>query len=211
MVKRLKCDPAKEDAILQAALAAFAQDGYPASTEQIAQAAGVSKGSVFRYFENKAVLFEAAVKQAMETLNIVTDLSVWKNSEDLVMMVMRASQYKKELSHQYPNEFALLLRVYLKEPGIPEELREEVSQIYTDWSDRLIDDLITGLLDKLELRPGLDHQLVQDYLLLAIRMMMVDIQRYLEERPEVKTIDQMEELIKRVQATMDLFEHGIVK
>lgn len=56
--------------ILQAATDAFAQQGYhPTSMDQIAKAAGLSKGAVYYFFENKAALFLAVVQDGLRYLD----------------------------------------------------------------------------------------------------------------------------------------------
>ena len=51
--------------IVEAALVVFAKKGYPAATiGEIASAAGISTGNVYRYYENKEALFEDAVDEA---------------------------------------------------------------------------------------------------------------------------------------------------
>ena len=50
--------------IVEAALAVFAMKGYAAATiGEIAAAAGISTGNVYRYYENKEALFEDAVDE----------------------------------------------------------------------------------------------------------------------------------------------------
>jgi AcrR family transcriptional regulator len=70
--KRLKnLDPEKQEAILRAAGEEFAEKGFgAASINRIIQRSGMSKGSVYYYFEDKADLFattlERASKRTME-------------------------------------------------------------------------------------------------------------------------------------------------
>src|SRR6266498_3151717 len=50
--------------ILKAALDAFVENGFAATRlEDVAQRAGVSKGTLYLYFENKEALFKAAVRE----------------------------------------------------------------------------------------------------------------------------------------------------
>lgn len=52
--------------IIEAALQLFVERGYAATRlEDIARAAGISKGSLYRYFENKEALFKAMVIQVV--------------------------------------------------------------------------------------------------------------------------------------------------
>ncbi len=60
---------AKREAILANAVTLFAQQGYAdTEMEAIAAAAGVAKGTLYRYFKNKEELFLAAVDRSFERL-----------------------------------------------------------------------------------------------------------------------------------------------
>jgi AcrR family transcriptional regulator len=60
---------AKREAILASAVTLFAQQGYAdTEMEAIAVAAGVAKGTLYRYFKNKEELFLAAVDRSFERL-----------------------------------------------------------------------------------------------------------------------------------------------
>ncbi len=61
--RRTEARPAE---ILDAALAVFAEKGFAAARlEQVAKAAGVSKGTLYLYFDSKEALFEAVVRSAI--------------------------------------------------------------------------------------------------------------------------------------------------
>lgn len=57
-----KKDPEKQDAILQAAVRIFAQQGYhTAKMSKIAEEAGVAAGSLYLYFRNKETLLQEII------------------------------------------------------------------------------------------------------------------------------------------------------
>lgn len=57
---------ARPQEILAAALAVFAEKGFAAARlEQVAKTAGVSKGTLYLYFDSKEALFEAVVRSAI--------------------------------------------------------------------------------------------------------------------------------------------------
>lgn len=59
----------KQEKILDEALRLFAENGYNAtSTSQVAKAAGVSEGLIFRHYGNKEGLLQAIVKLGEESL-----------------------------------------------------------------------------------------------------------------------------------------------
>src|SRR5215469_7568076 len=62
--------------ILEAAFAEFSRNGYATTTlEQIAERAGVTKGTIYVYFDNKEHLFISMVRELMKvTLDTVQDM-----------------------------------------------------------------------------------------------------------------------------------------
>jgi AcrR family transcriptional regulator len=57
---------ARPKEILDAALAVFAQKGFSAARmEDISRRAGVTKGTIYLYFENKEALFKALVRESL--------------------------------------------------------------------------------------------------------------------------------------------------
>lgn len=211
MAKRLPRDPKKEQAILEAAVVQFGKDGFNASTDKIAEQANVSKGSVFRYFDNKKELYVAAVKQAMATLVAVVDLSVWTDSDDLVTMIINVTKYKTELSHQFPNEFVLLTRVYAQDNLIPQKVRQQVFGMFTKWQAEVENTVVTRVVDKMAIRKDLDKGQVKKYLTLVLGTISAEVQKDLEEHPEMKRIEDMGALISTVKNYLKMAEFGIVK
>ncbi|MGM0554790.1 MAG: TetR/AcrR family transcriptional regulator [Myxococcota bacterium] len=62
-------DEEKQQAILRAAAEEFAQKGFEgASINQIIDSAGISKGSMYYYFEDKADLYATTVRESIEQL-----------------------------------------------------------------------------------------------------------------------------------------------
>ncbi|MFV3074478.1 TetR/AcrR family transcriptional regulator [Niveispirillum fermenti] len=61
-------DPAKRDAILLAAERIFAEEGYTASMDRVAELAGVSKQTIYKHFSAKDRLFDAMVIRRAERM-----------------------------------------------------------------------------------------------------------------------------------------------
>ena len=80
--------------IIDAALEIFVEHGYAASKlDDIAKKAGVSKGSLYRYFDSKADLFKEMVKQVVipqiENAAPFPALSFWTASASLLISTFR--------------------------------------------------------------------------------------------------------------------------
>lgn len=107
--------------ILQAAQRLFAQNGYGGTTTRdLAQAAGVAEGTLFRHFENKkAILVEVATQGWVEILtDLLTELSEMA-SYKAVAQVMR----KRMLNFRKNTD---MMRVCFMEAQFHPELREQI-------------------------------------------------------------------------------------
>jgi AcrR family transcriptional regulator len=107
--------------ILQAAQRLFARKGYDGTTtRELAQAAGVAEGTIFRHFENKkAILVEVATQGWIEILtDLLTELSEM-GSYKAIAQVMR----RRMLSlHQNAD----LMRVCFMEAQFHPDLRDQI-------------------------------------------------------------------------------------
>ncbi|MGB3788547.1 MAG: TetR/AcrR family transcriptional regulator [Phormidesmis sp.] len=120
-----------QERILKAAQKLFARKGYGGTTtKDLAQAAGVAEGTLFRHFENKkAILVEVATRGWTEILtDLLTELSEMA-SYKAVAQVMR----KRMLSL---NSNADMLRVCFMEAQFHPELRD---RIQADVIDKMTD------------------------------------------------------------------------
>jgi AcrR family transcriptional regulator len=88
MRRRRKAERPKE--ILEAAFIEFSRNGYATTTlDQIAERAGVTKGTIYVYFENKEHLFISMVREVMKTaLDTVHDM--FERHEDSTADLLRA-------------------------------------------------------------------------------------------------------------------------
>ncbi len=80
--------------LIEAALQAFAENGFAGSKmEDIAERAGVAKGTVYLYFETKDALFEAVVREKIsplfERLDLMTDSVPGSTAELLTAVIDR--------------------------------------------------------------------------------------------------------------------------
>ncbi len=107
--------------ILQAAQRLFARRGYDGTTTRdLAQAAGVAEGTLFRHFENKkAILVEVATQGWIEILtDLLTELSEM-GSYKAIAQVMR-----RRMLNLHQN--ADMLRVCFMEAQFHPELRDRI-------------------------------------------------------------------------------------
>ncbi|MCK7488492.1 MAG: TetR/AcrR family transcriptional regulator [Bacillus subtilis] len=102
--------------ILTAALTEFGVNGYEqASTNQIAEDAGVSKGLVFKYFENKASLYYALFVSELERmLEAMSTYLLEHRVSDPFEKIVDVIIWKASYALNHPQATAVLLEAIAK-------------------------------------------------------------------------------------------------
>lgn len=100
----------RRQAILAEATRLFARDGYPGTDLQnIADALGVGKGTLYRYFPSKRDLFQAAVDNAMIGMRRAIDDAIKDVDDPLDRIALAVRQYLK-FFHDHPENVELLIQ-----------------------------------------------------------------------------------------------------
>lgn len=148
----LRQAPQKEDdletRILKAAQVLFARKGYGATTTRdLAKAAGVAEGTLFRHFENKkAILVEVATRGWTEILtDLLTELSEMA-SYKAVAQVMRKRMLGLEANSD-------MLRVCFMEAQFHPELRDRIQAEVIDKMTDVAEAFFQTAMDRGIYRP----------------------------------------------------------
>ncbi|MGH4140553.1 TetR/AcrR family transcriptional regulator [Clostridium sp.] len=151
--KFLNLKPEKQERILQAVIKEFADKGFDkASTNDIVKEAGISKGILFHYFQNKKTLFlfvfDYCVKICMDEFNEKVD----EKENDIFGKLRQISSFKLELLYKYPSIFKFL------ETAIGEgcsEVKSEIEEKKKVLSDSNYSKVFNNI-DKTKFRDGVD-------------------------------------------------------
>lgn len=204
-------DPAKVSRIMQSATHIFALEGYQqAKTADIAKAADVSKGIVFRYFGDKGHLFLATVQYVIERLTDVADFKVWQDAQDLSDMISRALRYKISLQLEYPDEFRLSIRSFSEMSVLPDDVQTEMAQYWQNQTTMSVDLLEKPVLDRMPIRDDIDQADLQRLLNAVTNQVFADSQKFMAEHPEAG-IEDFEPFIQQIRSEYRILEHGFLK
>lgn len=101
--------PSQRDAIVCAALACFARDGYDATRiKHIAQAAGVSEGAIYRHFASKEELARELHLQVLATFSEVLASSI-EGADLPLAQLERMARRTLDGYRETPDQFAFAL------------------------------------------------------------------------------------------------------
>ncbi|PLR99242.1 TetR/AcrR family transcriptional regulator [Bacillus sp. T33-2] len=129
--KFLNLEKEKQDRIINAAIKEFAQKGYDkASTNEIVKEAGISKGLLFHYFQNKKQLFLFLFDYCY---NIVADEFYKKvdlTEVDFFNRIRQSVKIKMELLTKYPEIFKFIQEAYMEDSTeIKTELETKIAKL----------------------------------------------------------------------------------
>jgi AcrR family transcriptional regulator len=131
--------------ILRAARTVFASKGYQAATiDEIADFAGIAKGTVYCYFPSKSELFIGTLRGGMQELYELTsaNMRAAKTARAKIRAFIRTRleycDLNREFFHIYFTEFS---RVALQ----PSPVREEIQDVYHKQADVLESVILEGI------------------------------------------------------------------
>lgn len=207
-----KNNPAKTEAILQAATVEFGLKGYEkGSTDVIAEQAGVSKGTVFNYFDSKENLYVTAIRTAYEQILAVYDFTEWQDIHDFAELIVRSTNYKMQLERQYPHQFKIIVHAYSEIAILPKSIQEKLGFILQE-SIALSQKLSKQILANMNVREDVDKKLVEEYVQAVMGAILNLVMRDIQAVPgEIKEIGEMDKLIEKVKLFTKLLDEGIVR
>jgi AcrR family transcriptional regulator len=124
--KFLNVDPEKQVRIINAASKEFAQKGYDnASTNEIVKEAGISKGLLFHYFNNKKGLYLFIFDYLQEMFREKIYENINWNEKDLFIRYREIGLLKFELIKSYPETVNFIKVAYLEDSN---EVKSDLEQ-----------------------------------------------------------------------------------
>ena len=126
----------KRDRILNVAIKEFADNGFEnTSIQQIAKKAGISVGSIYKYFENKETMFSMVVHEGMSSLEELL-MSLADSSEDILIKAETIIRALLKYSRKNPELIKLYCQLTTSDKseflnGISQRIEAVSASIYT--------------------------------------------------------------------------------
>ena len=135
-----RLDDDKKERIMRAAIEEFQARGFEnTKVEVIAQNAGVAKGSIYQYFDDKKELFLYSVTWAMEYFMKVIDRQTPLKDMDVCDYFLSGSRERFELLKREPLLVAFSMDIFTGKFGsLAQEASSELNRIGEEYELRLI-------------------------------------------------------------------------
>jgi TetR/AcrR family transcriptional regulator len=147
--KFLNLDQEKQDRIINAAIKEFAQNGYDkASTNAIVKEAGISKGLLFHYFQNKKQLYMFLYEYMFQILLDKIYEKVNWDERDIFIRYREISLIKLDLFKIYPDMFNFIKSIISTESELKNELNHRGKELFDISFQKLFSDIDTSKFKK---------------------------------------------------------------
>lgn len=138
-----KLPPAQQQAVLSAALDEFAARGFhDASLNRVIESAGISKGSMYYYFDGKEDLYAHVARVELDRLLARMDASALPRSEDPNAFWAALEDYYLQLMTALASapQLAALIRGWISASTTPatQQLQQELEQAVLPWMERTL-------------------------------------------------------------------------
>jgi len=151
--KFLNLKPEKQERILQAAIKEFADKGFEkSSTNQIVKVAGISKGILFHYFQNKKKLFLFVFDYCVEICMEKFYEKIDEDEKDIFGKLRQIASFKLELLHKYASIFKFLENAIGDESS---EVKSEIEERKKKLTESNYSKVFNNI-DKTKFRDGVD-------------------------------------------------------
>ncbi|MDF2614751.1 MAG: Transcriptional regulator, TetR/AcrR family [Clostridia bacterium] len=157
--KFLNLDDKKQKLILDAAIKEFGNEGYEkASTDTIANSAGISKGSLFNYFTNKLNLYLYVLEHVIVAINneVLEEISKI-DDQDFYDRLKKISLIKHKSFMKYPLENRIIQSFFISPPKSTDESLDKFKKYY-EPDPQIIKDYLIKYLDESKLRDGITKE-----------------------------------------------------
>ena len=163
--------PSAKDRILEAALEVFSQKGFhPATMDEIAEKAGVGKGTLYRYFETKEKLFAELVRLRLEELGKRAG-SVIEEHDDVLTMISKYIRIYFEFFDRNQRLYRLIIQEQLDlGEHSPDEYFRRVKRAIPNLRRKVYEGTQQGILKDVDFQTvfygtmGFAHGVIQKWL-----------------------------------------------
>lgn len=178
-------EPSRQYEIFTAAMAEFAEYGYSrASTNRIVKLAGMSKGMLYYYFDNKQSIFDDALDFALDHIEHYMLNDITTEKEGFIERCARLSHVKYIYFKTHPEISRFITSVYFS---------DDLNEVQKERNDNFLENrkrIIFNNIDMERFRDDIDHAT-------AIKLVSWTINGYTQE---------MEHLIKAGGMEFDQFD-----
>ena len=194
----------KKERVMRAAVGEFVRNGFErAKVEDIASSAGVAKGSMYQYFQDKREIFLYCAQWGLDLIMRKLDQRAHTSGMD-VFEYFQETVGKEEVV-QEEHELALFMQAIAREPGLADETMRAMYEV----ADIYVLQLIRNSIEKGVVRKGVDEELLKEYFLgVTDRFKRRWMAKYIDFSSD-QSLHHMDDLKRELEQMLDLLKNGM--
>ncbi len=203
-------EPAKNsdsrDRIIEASFQEFGRHGYEgASTNQICQAAGISKGLLYHYFKSKENLFFSVCDRCIQDLENVFEKDWFEGKKSDLDALLFFYQKQAEFFLTHPDHYHILTQILNSSCESVESYISEKQKKYREQ----VGLALRLFLSRSRIRAGVDKELALEIMLEMVSNLQ---NRYLDSihRQQISPMMAQQILEKNLRASLNIVLNGIL-
>lgn len=195
----------KRENIIKVSLAEFSKYGYEnSSTNRIVQDAGISKGSLFKYFKNKEELFFYILDFVTQELIVSLAQEIPVLPKALFERIIRYSELEFTWYVKHPNECKLITTVFTKSnTAIYQKVEAHYSLKGQDIYYKLLEDIDTSMLKW-------DKKKTVDILKWFLKGFNEDFMTHIQEQDKSDISKLQHEYVKSLSEYITILKYGLI-
>ncbi len=199
----LRLDAEKQERVIRSAIGEFNKNGFERTRiEDIAAGAGVAKGSIYQYFEDKKDLYIYCAEWGLAVF--MKKLDGYAPTSDMDIFEYFADTLTKIRVMQEEKDLIAFLSLMTQEPGLAEASMAGMYQV----GDEYIVRLIANSKRKGSVRRDIDDEILKEYFIgITDRFERRWMSRYLDFSREIPP-EQNEMVQKELAQMLELIKNG---
>lgn len=196
-----KLDENKKLAIIHSGLEIFSIYGFQkASTDLIANKAGISKGLLFYYFKNKISYFAYLFEYSQKTISSSIDMDVCRRTRDFFEVLEYTVEQKYKLLSKYPHILNFIVLAYCSND-------ERVVNIISNKVISYDKINIYDYLDSIDRSKFKNEEDIYE----VIEMLSLMLDGYLQKQLKMKQNIEVDKIMKKYRQWVSLLKEAVYK
>jgi len=196
-------DSEKRERLINACIEEFGENGYnKASTNSIVKKAGISKGLLFHYFENKESLFKYVEEYVMHMVIETIQEQVDWNETDFFNRLIQVAVIKSRLTFRFPKIFDFFTSI------LSNMSYDDLAAYREELAPGLLEKVYIHNIDYSKFKPGLDMEKTMKIINWVIEKYSLEL---LDDMIKNKESFEYSSVINDFQGYMDILKKAFYK
>ena len=203
-----KLNEEKKNKIIKACLEEFSDNGYEnASTNSIVSKAGISKGLLFHYFENKRNIYLYLIDISINRFLDKFYEYEAEPSKDIFERLIQSGMIKIRLALEEPQMYKIVMEAFIDTPrGMEEEIQSRYQKIFAQTMPNVFENL-----DYSKFREDIDKNKAVEFIIIFLDSLYNKYVKMAKGKATKLSNEELDLMIKEQFEFVEMVKYGLYK